>query len=188
MFIESIDRWLLTNVFQKFSNWFQRLTGKDNFFLANVCIFMELTCSIIRSIYIKKDVRFIVITSDFVFAIIFFFTVKLIRMRHKQMSIKSMGMNPLAISPGSILMRVIGVVIVFTGIIKFFVDLKMHGGIPTDTLIKFVFEQAGSGFMVSAFYLIACTPLPPQKGKISEWLTNLGESLANRMSPVPEPV
>lgn len=167
---QEIDDFVIDRLFQPFSHKLQRFIGKDNFFLTRCCCFLEgvlITLFLIlfnKNTLIKPEWYQLFLISWGVAG----FITALFPLRIKK--IEEETLNNLEKGYGNSerlrfpTLRSIGVVF-FP-----FVPIACQDFFPRPFIflpISFLFCSLLSN------YFIACTPLPPAKGKVEEWWASL---------------
>ena len=175
----AIDSWLIDAIFQPLSNAFQRLTGKDNFFLAYTCGFINLACNLYGNSIARK------FHFDTVLSLLIFITMLMgtwmIQMKYQHDSYKnandSRAMNQDRIQIRSIVFRIGNLSFnAFMFYAIFVNDAHEHPEV--------FFYYLGVASWTCNSYFNACTPLPPGKSRIKKWITSFGTFIK---SLVPEP-
>ena len=159
------DDWLILQ-FERFGHWFQRLTGRTNFFLAALCDLANSALCVAFGFW----------TSDIVYLIFSFFFLSysignLYREKSALGAESRRYMNPMKAVRFFKLMRVI------YPLFGFFVSMGLSGttgvGIAVIALLVWI-----------AIYLEACDPLPPGTSKIRQWLNSMKAALSAEPTPV----
>lgn len=194
-----IDDWLMDNFFEPFSHWFQETTGKTNFFIAKYLFLLE--CVILL---------FVGLWACFVMEIVFGFLIFLIYILRTILVIFSIIPECERKSDGEDAFNLMNETmneyrvtrisqrkncIFFT----FLIIILWSMAVPITTsavekemlmiLLALYFIGNIVEFLAESFY--ACTPLPPGKNKISEWVKGIKkftQSLIPKPTPVPVPI
>ncbi len=165
-----LDDWMFDAGFQRFAHWFQRLTGKNNFFLARY-----VPCMIIGMLAIVglwHPAVFIVSIMSLVNLPVTFRVVAQIERQFAKDS-TSRTMNPLRAHPLGIKLRLL---VTFVLGIPFWQWLFMFTSMHEVTYGCAMVTMHAS--LISVIYFISCTPLPPGESKFKKWLTSLKESFS----------
>lgn len=172
--ILALDSFLLEKVFQKFSNFFQRMTGKTCFFLARALFLIAAVfCGMIVLwvTFASKDTDYYVMFLCFLGIFLFFSDVNEMQGREKDFeeNIEAAKNRD-------------------TELLLLFRRLS-HGAIALFAVFLFpTATEKGREFALLLFvivflasslgnYFASCTPLPPGKSRIREWIGNLGKRL-----------
>ncbi|MES2314408.1 MAG: hypothetical protein V4524_00520 [Patescibacteria group bacterium] len=185
-----IDDVLFDYIFQPFAHWFQRMTGKDNFYLGlhviliaalSICCLGALTGST-RSYFTSVVIGFLGVTAT--------------RALKRQYERENNGKESLALN----FMRSI---LVFKFIRLFYLIISLNMLLllllllfldaPVKTIRSVPLTSMHVWSFTAYLYFIACTPLPPRKGKIGEMLRSIGNKLKEALPkpgglvPAPSP-
>ena len=180
-----IDRVILDDYFQRFSNWFQKLTGKDCFFLAYVAVIFFYVTGNIGFALVEGGFSGDILTITLFAAFIFILTIKKSQDIYRRTAAKGQFANPTATFIPFIAKRIaILTSTLFTSSI--FIELALSSMRIRYFICSFLLILMCLS-VVSFLYLSACTPLPPSRSKLSKWLSNLKESLSFRGSAIHEP-
>lgn len=182
MLFEKIDNGLLTK-FEKFSHKWQKLTGKNCFWLAK----LSAVCgAIFGTLFIGLGILIQPKTGIIGFPLIFFLffgtilSVKIIRLTETMVEL----MNLLGLSnPTKITMKNQRVLSVFFFV--FFFSLVASVGLSNPVFFLMAFYAVSE---VAEVYFTACDPLPPAKSKIRQWLESLVSAAKKAVSISPAPV
>lgn len=161
------DAWLLSK-FEAFSHWWQRLTGRNCFWLARVCLFFVMGYLLLDAFDWKRHG-----VSDIMFPI-FFLTVLY--------SFGLLGINKLekesadaqsryCANPGKVVCVHIRV-----GLILFLSFLLVFEPLSPQPFL-----------LLSMCYFCFCDPLPPAKSKVRQQLERMKEAVADIFTPAPMP-
>ena len=176
-----IDSWLIDSVFQPFSHWFQRLTGKDNFYLARMVLYTQLFCVGIMTTWFPLVLIFLLLLCPFVTIAL----IKIISITENvcHEDLVSGCRNRYYNAPMVVLTRM------FAVFSFFLLQMQM---VRMEIDIGFVTGMSAAHFTVCisviiVLYLCACTPLPPGESKIRKWLNSLKGSFSSSSVPDPTP-
>jgi hypothetical protein len=172
--MEQVDYFLVEN-FQQFAHYFQRLTGRTNFWLAALAYKIHLLNLVIFiAVSVIKSVRNNKIAEELVFLILLFLialgigkitmlSVKRCEKKDRDFFMDNQGLmnlNLIILSAHRIMVLLMTSVNLFgLGLVAFVL------GMP-----EYMFILLFGIFYVIAIYFEACTPLPPGKSKVKEWL------------------
>ncbi len=185
--ILGLDALILDGIFQPFAHWFQKLTGKDCFFLARTSSFVLLTTGLISDSFEQNHLRspVIIAFSTPMTLMIFFVAWSCIALSQRFMDKANEGQaaavgNPVRHMSRSVRMVVVGFWFLES---RLLVSVILH---PT------IGESAGRLYLpcvIAILYFVACTPLPPAKSKIRVLLEKARSYLASVREPdlQPEP-
>lgn len=173
------DIWLLDRVFQRISDWFQKLVGKDNFFLARCFLGIWVI-----SLYIP-----ILLTLGSVFAKIFLllvigafaaFLLSLIQKSEQNTRRNSKTESTTCFNPSRQslkIYRLFGLIFWLYDFLEFIAEIA-HG---IGSMAKVQFLLCGISYL-SLLYFASCTPKPPGENLLKKFLGHLRDLLS------PEPV
>ena len=173
-------------VYQKISNWFQKIFGLTNFALARVCLMylcVENLILFVIGIAVLKDFGFITVILMFIVGVLLCFGFRICARSEKVYYTKTKN-NFLNKNEKTLLKwRIFSVVfcvfriIVFTQILvtNFSVELVIIYGLLT----------CHNMIVVHFFYFVSCTPLPPGESKVKAKLKKLKEKVSEFLSPLP---
>ena len=188
MLINFIDDYLIEFWFQPLAHKFQRLTGKDNFFLTKFCFILHWLSSISAGYLQSKKSSEIYGWSTFLIIILLLWTYSSQR-NYRDASGNSplRAMNPQRWYPLNKGLRTIIVVFAIQIIFCVHIPHILDDGTQLLGCVGLTSELSLS----SGYYLIACTPLPPGTGLFRKWLDSaVGfiKSLgSNASQPMPVP-
>ena len=183
---ELIDNWLLDVIFQPFQNKFQRITGKNCFFLARqffivsmvTYLFFAWFCSVDIFIGSILSLSVVVIVLDFIGCWI------IITIHEKEYINNKMTCNNLRTSTIKRRLMCINslsvLFIFFIPITIVFFTSQLITNIVVFASLYFLFNFIGS-------YFVACTPLPPGSNWFKETKRKLGDLLKPKpkLEPIP---
>jgi hypothetical protein len=158
------DDFLIDKVFEPFAHWFQKLTGKDCFWLAEIIIGLYIILygweiSLESENMLLFALRFAVFGSFLIFVYI--------RQTHQWREHTYRNLDKGFANP----LRKIPILRILLWIVAFL------------TLIPFNwFTVADSITLLCWAYLISCTPLPPGQSKLKKWLEKLGSYLQPKVA------
>ncbi|MBI4708888.1 MAG: hypothetical protein HY764_01635 [Candidatus Portnoybacteria bacterium] len=162
------DSFLIDRIFQPFGHWFQRLTGKTNFWWGIICWFFmwaSFTWDILLS---KPDLSGGAIAVWAIFSFFFFSMPTLLLAPLEKKVLSGVEETPPKINP--LLIALFPARIFTLGLFLFS-----------------IFDAPGIGlnmgmlFLLCAYYFLSCTPLPRCTSKVREWLRKL------KPKPLPAP-
>ena len=181
-----VDLFLIENVFERFAHWFQRLTGKTNFWLANVSLLLIIfTVGMDSALDVAQGNMFGAFCLTFFSAItvpIFRFATYIAERR----SVPGMR-NGSAIDPISIFIRI--AIFLIPGLYEIspvITDMTSQMPLSIRVIGHWVDLVQSCGF-ICFFYFMACTPLPPRKSKMKQWAEKLSETWSSIWEPSPQP-
>lgn len=185
-----IDDLLFDYVFQPFAHWFQRMTGKDNFFLALICGLLATLTLVCVDTLLGNSFGYII---DAMFGMSFTFTTVVSQKQYlKENANKdSLTFNSFRRNPGRKMMRVIWAIFTFNHTLVL-IDWVLFNPSTVRIYYSSLMEVFFVG-LLSHFYFVACTPLPPRKSKIGELARFLGNKLKEALpqpgglAPAPTP-
>ena len=175
------DNWLIDNVFQPFAHWFQRMTGKDNFYLSLLslvtCIFATMCLDVI------ENNTFVSYSYHLITYIIMFLFLSICESKYKQKNrdCDILTCNTLRKDCAVELMRFILTAFVFISSIIIIFSICFSNKTDVLHITKLLLRQSISVLLDCYIYFIVCTPLPPQKGKIGQTIKALGNALKNAL-------
>lgn len=156
-----MDNFLVDRIFQKFSNSFQKLTGKSCFFISGLFYYLISIMFFILAatalVCLKGFVGVLGSVPSFFVALIFFALGYHIKKEEKIFYLaaaSSLNLNKVLLEPLRILLLLI---------FPLYVYGLANGKIPWPFFVFFVFFGL-------AIYFASCIPLPPCKSKIRVWL------------------
>lgn len=162
-----IDGWVLDRC-EQFSHWFQQLTGVTCFWLGKLCAvasFLLYTLVAIQMLHSGFS-TFSQFICEELLALIFAVALFIICvLEESNFSRGSEFCNPLRVHAGFVFVRTIGVInTVLIAVLAFSLIFLAIAELIT-VLVFFV-----QATMTLGIYFASCTPLPPQKSKLREWL------------------
>ncbi len=158
--MKRIDDWIFDSVFEPFAHGFQKLTGKDNFFLAHCCSLIAWITILVVAIIEEKGVP-VAATIILGFISLFFYTgVVLFKSRYEKVEARQRKPNALRNDIES-RARIKKLFVSIVLVVIFFVVF------PQFRRVALIFEFFITGFE----YFTACTPLPPCRGKIRDFIS-----------------
>ena len=185
-----LDDLLFDCVFQPFAHWFQRMTGKDNFFLALLCSLLATLTLVCVDTLLGDSFGYII---DTVFGMSFTFTTTALQKQYMKENTNkdSLTFNSLRRNPGRKIMRVIWVIFTLNHTLVL-IDWVLFN--PSAVRICYIsLTEVFFVGLLGHFYFLACTPLPPRKSKIGEMARSLGNKLKEALTqpgglaPAPTP-
>ncbi len=177
----------MDRIFQPFANWFQKLTGKDCFFLAYVATYMYLGFGLCTD-YCHKNSLVIgfgaalssIVTLITTLWILFLVSYSKINYRGRG-NTESIYANAARISNPVRLLRQLNLII-YLGFSPTFVILVI---IPTREML---YGKIATSALTATFFFASCTPLPTQKSKVKEWVEQLKSAVQYAGKTVVGPV
>jgi len=164
-----LDAFLIDKVFQKFAWWFQKLTSRTNFWLARVCFIIAALCYIL---WIAVPFSSLSWLSGLIVSltVVFYVTAMLWMVQRlekwEEIFLKKQGNQPTVN-----MLRVMGVFIRIMGLfICLIVGSQSILLYQMTEWLSFLFGLLFSAIGVAGVYFQSCTPLPPCKSKVREWL------------------
>lgn len=190
-----LDGFLMDKVFQKFSHWFQKLTGKTCFWLTKTCYGSSLLFLVLMGVFnflvrqepslVKFNIALDIIFWLLVGIIYASMIISIIRSCDREekdfFSAKEASVNIRRITltlPRISAFLVCSMVIGFMAVIILFFA-RSHIFYPIPVCLSLLFWAI---FTIFAVYFRCCTPLPLCKSKVKEWQ----ESFKKRLKPVLE--
>lgn len=160
-----IDVFLLEKIFQRISNFFQKVTGLTCFFLAKVSAIGTWSAMVV-SIYSIPDINlwlriFLMICSVF-YLLIVWFLIDLWDRREKELAEKEGVRNPAAIIWFEV--RVLSWLFL---VLLFIATTRQR---DSQWYISFLYLRISMAFVVLYAYFASCTPLPPCKSLIQKFI------------------
>jgi hypothetical protein len=147
---QTTDNFLFDKVFQPFSEWFQKLVGINNFWLARTCAFLAGMCYVVHYGLSKRFVLmgFINIGLSAYFALINIPQLERIVDNFKY----SRTSNPARINILDQILRLLSIILVV-----FILGLLLFKPFSLPRM----FDLGSQFFFFCMMYFLACTPLPP---------------------------
>ncbi len=161
---QSIDNWLLDQFFQKISDWVEKTFGKNCFWLARLFYCLAAIAFAASSLpnFWKNVILIILVTLSVIcYLTISYWTEQKF---YGQLVDNQVVSNHQRVSPGYIFLRILALVvaILFTSIsLLTFFRLKE---------VSCLFGSIIFPAITVGFYFEACTPLPPAKSRLREFL------------------
>ena len=157
--MKAIDSFLLDRVFQPFAHWFQDWTGKNNFSLSRVFIYISYFCHILyvlSSLFLRKpsSTGSVIIRVAFSFLALF---LMLWTIGNTEREVKGSLENALA-NPRKLSLQWVRIFSVFLDISNLYIPNN------ESTLRLLTGILAGINFTLS-IYFVSCTPKPPSTSK-----------------------
>lgn len=170
---EAADAFLLEKVFQKFSNFFQKTTGKTCFFLAKIAIILSSSFMIISVVAIPdKNFLPLLIFLALVYACIIWCLTNLIDSKERRIFKSGAFVNhgKLALFP----LRLLSWFLLLLEIII----CRGKGWEKHMTSARYL--QICAAFFICWVYFSSCTPQSPGKSRIKEWVKSLGKFFSKK--------
>ncbi len=186
-----LDDWLIDNVFQRFAHWFQRMTGKDNFYLATCSGMISVLVGFYINALLNSHPIDYLITCSMVGVIIGSSIISKKRYEGENRGTLTPTLNSERNRTYPTLFRVLFLGVGF-GHIIILISIIITASHWSKILEEILLEVLLLGF-IGHLYFVACTPLPPQKGKIGELIRSFGKALKECVpspggrEPVPAP-
>lgn len=182
--LQTID-WFVLGKFEKFAHWWQRLTGKDCFWLAKLCLILWLTGSAAE--YLIKiwlfnagAPRIGLLAIDALLAIFWY---------HKILSSQFDTYQKIGFSNKNKLE--FKVVRIFMAIATFFtmiaIIFKLLKNADAVYFSSYLIYAVIAIMVFSMAYFTSCDPLPPAKSKVRQWLEKVVSAAKEALSPTPQP-
>lgn len=194
--LKQLDIWLVENVAERFTHWFQKLTGKNNFWLARLCawqiIFFPMSALAVEAILqgsihallydVKLPGSFITLG---IVAVFYTLVIHIVEKATKKARTHDC-MNPLKSIPGGIRYRFYNILlwsVILSGVWAL-VGLNNHDGIESMKMLLFSVVWLFPTIVI--VHIMSCDPLPPssEKSKITKWIS----AIRVYMTPTPQPV
>lgn len=177
--LERIDGFLIDKVFQPIANRFEKLFGKDCFFLDGLMFGGVLFCMVFRLAlqFSISELIFVLLLAGIVLPL--YPTLN----RKKRERISSGFMNRERVDSFSVFIRLF---ILALTIVAWAVFLTKE--IADTELIVERITIFQVGFLLSSFYFSACTPRPPCKSWVAKFIEKLRAAVSEIATPAPEPV
>ena len=177
-----IDIWLLGKL-EKFSHWFQKLTGKNCFWLAKiaaVCHGFIIVSILIPGIFFGDQT--VVIVSGILMVFTFFTVFKHFALiKHRELVVLNAREESLS-NPFKVLDYDWRITILFVVLLCLFIMVIGYFPVFGAMLAFLIFWQ---GLL---YYFSACDPLPPAKSKVKEWKEKFVNAVKGVFAPAPRPV
>lgn len=185
-FLMWLDERILA-LFTKFSHWFQRLTGRTNYFLARCCVLISVLAVLLKilnwwfpiltggtnSIQLTAGILVIVISARIIISV------------DMAEQIVSSGdeRKPVTEFESTPLLRILLATMAWLncGLLAFTWLTTPH----LKSWALDVFAESNILFVVFGMYFVAVTPLPPGTNKIREWLKEISAGFQKIRSPKP---
>lgn len=173
--MHKIDDWLIDSVLQPFAHWFQKLTGKTNFFLARAAAIASTCLHGLWEQNLHGGIN-VCIGSIFLFCLGMYVVRTFEQAFYRQQKSGSMFCNPTRISHHHQSTR---------GLLNYlFLGLS--------TTLPFVAEQlyylhSSMFFWILMNYFCCLTPLPPGESKFKKWATSIGTKLRSLVTGLGNP-
>lgn len=185
--LERIDESIL-ELFTKFSHWFQRLTGRTNYFLAKICVFLMITSMLFIIINIWVPILSYIPSSTarlfepFLFLIGMLACILQIYILDKSennLYEASERVRAPSFFEGSYRWRLVLGLMSILFLSLFFLPDSRKG-----ILIANIFFYCYPLFFWLASYFVMVDPLPPGKSKVRQWVENIQAGFQKRQ-PLP---
>ncbi len=185
--LKRLDEGIL-KLFTKFSHWFQRLTGKTNFFLARLCLFpfsIAVASSILNYwfplLFFKTDWRGLLFCVLLFFSIMFF-----VHLTHDAET--QFDKDPTVLSRVHLFERDspdrTRLLLALLSPICFFAVYKWFIEDPKGSLLLALNVGAFPAYPSAFYYFVLVTPLPPGKSKVQQWVEGFQASF-RKLQPLP---
>ena len=178
MLIE-IDVWLLGKL-EKFSHWFQKLTGKNCFWLAKMAaVFHGLIIVVILMPGVFLGDQTVAIVSGILMMFTFFTVFKHFALiKHRELVVlREENLS----NPFKVLDYDWRITILFVILLCLFIMVIGYFPVFGAMLAFLIFWQ---GLL---YYFSACDPLPPAKSKVKEWKEKFVNAVKGVFAPAPQP-
>ncbi len=178
------DVWLLDR-FQRFAEWWQKLTGKDCFFLARLMI----ACHMLHMATIGLFVLIFTEKSPFdhmpaiLISTVWLYIIRVLETEARSDISRGCRNRGYIDFIAFRLVVIIANPLILGGTLKIYFGLELPFAFALFSSLCFV-------WYIPFAYFLSCTPLPPAKSKIREWIESFSASLREFVvhSPVPAPV
>ncbi len=172
MFLIRFDSWLIS-VFERFSHWFQRFTGRDNFWLAWVLFYTWVIFSIwemyIANQHSNQTMTFIVMASLLILYMIWQIFLAIMVSSFRSMKLgTSMTRNPLEHIFWVRLLRLYNVTLALWSLSKLLLGKETLGGLSAVSI------------HTSMWYFFSCTPLPPGESKLTKLVASIASAFSRK--------
>ena len=169
-----LDGFLIDKKFQPVTEWFQKLTGKTNFWLAKCCLLFMFVFSLVQACFdYFFDPDFFFIDMLFVLAM-WAITIKGCRVFKKEE--EYLLKNPKAMNARRVNQREFRIFALIVIPLIFLIHVAMSF-YPWLIFAPFV--------LIPMAYFLACTPLPPCKSKMRKWYEGVLTRADERLSATP---
>jgi hypothetical protein len=193
---EKIDNFLLDDIHEPIQQKFQRLTGKNCFFLARIFLETQGILWILivvlffeyGGVKIQPQSFFLEMMLNLAFSFIFFREIEIISIKMSILRIYETDFNKILkkdlYNPLRLTLFKPRIKKIFYLFLKTTICLILFGQ-------QFIFSKAGVCYILILFfriieiYFTSCTPLPPGTSKVRQWIKNMKESLSNVFVPEP---
>jgi len=161
------DLWIIS-IFEVFAHKFQRLTGKDNFFLVRAFLVVVVTCRLVQGMRGYQIGRLMPYT-DFISAGIYvLFSLTILNLIERQVK-KESGVGFANHQKHVTIIRLLRFALLLSAIQTTFLhQIKFE----PDFVIRLGYLIGNWAYWI-AWVFMACDPLPPQVSKIRQWLNRL---------------
>jgi len=177
--LAKVDGAIFDLLFQPFSDWFQRVTGKSCFFLSKVSFVVSIFALIGDAAY--HNFSLVIMAFNTVLIMLIGGTIYSKIENERNFDFSSDGerfMNPKRISIKEMHSRIIWLAATLLFLLPVLVYHKIgEAWFPLFAL-----------FYSIGLYFNACTPLPPSKSKVRIWADKLKEAAQGLFAPVREPI
>ena len=182
MLIE-IDVWLLRKL-EKFAHWFQKLTGKNCFWLAKIAaVFHGLFIVVILMPGVFLGNQAIAIVSGILMMFTFFTVFKHFTLiKHRERVVLSARKKNLS-NPFKVLDYDWRITVLFVILLCLFIMVIDYFLFYFGAMLAFLMFWQGL-----LYYFSACDPLPPAKSKVKEWKEKFVNAVKGVFAPAPRPV
>lgn len=184
-----IDFWLLGRL-EKFAHWWQKLTGKNCFWLARaavVCYGLLLVAILVPSILSGKNLAAIIMPVILIVAALFAVFHHFVMIKYKERIVSDMQeanlSNPFKIIDSN--WRTVALLVILLCMLAAVVNSVTRGNISG----YFISIMLGLLIFLDglSYYFFACDPLPPAKSKIKEWKEKFVSAVKGIFAPAPQP-
>lgn len=188
--MDKLDRFLIEDVCEPRTQWFQRLTGRDCFWVAKTLIvcWAALVCSVLVFMTLKSPHPLDFLVWVMIAAQVLFLASVLISFVAAQdaayRAIACGLRNPAKIISAEV--RKIHYLETVTVLACTFSIFPMEVIVDSGNLLPLVVTSATSLFPMMIECLKACDPLPPGQSTVGQWLVSLRRALASGKA-VPQP-
>lgn len=184
--LEQIDNFQLDNIFEPISQKYQRLTGKNCFFLARVMCDAEIIFYFVIIVLCFNDLKRFFDSMMIVFIMSLFAYKRKHSIRILEISSEKQLKNGMKNS-NRISAYFLRLYTLAAAIIVIFIITSSWSILIKDPLYFRIVIIWGINFQLQHIEecFASCTPLPPGTSKVKQWLKNMKESLSNVFAPEP---
>lgn len=191
MIFVRIDQWILEEGFQRFTDWFQKLTGKDCFwvatFLVQACMCFQVSAPFLLGNGEKTEEIMLALFGGIGFTLLCLTPMLFIVSERRRIAFQAVQrglQNPLKLNSGvRLFISAVNTITVTYGIMTA-LSAKSFSVMLSGIDLAVIFTVYGP-----VIYLSSCTPLPPAPSKLGEWAKSLwGRTKEAIPVPAPQPI